>query len=199
MKKLFNEAANPSNASRSIFGYGIVIFVVVLALLSPANLLAASLYLIRTDNNIPADIGESVDVDVFMGFFDEATIGGGFDLVFDSSELGFDSWNSAAIGDPFFQWAPDILDGILFNSAFGDFNGLFGSHLVATVSFLVLNTANIGGSTVVQLRATSGSAGPFISYNTFQPMAVEFGSLTIQLGAQPEVIFKNSFEINTIP
>jgi len=144
----------------------------------------------------PVDIGVTVAFDLIMDFSgtqliggteqSEITLGGGFGVNFDASILQFASYDSAGLGDPFFGRDPDVMDGLLESGAFGDFNGLTGPDLVATMSFIAV----AGGDTSIALSATAGDAGPFISAADFTTILdVEFGSADVAVVPVPAAVW----------
>lgn len=163
-------------------------FLVLFGLATVAN--AASISLAPTSSVVDTVPGDLVSFDVFMDFTtdnnglgSDITLGGGFDIVYDSSVLAFVSLSNAELGDPAFGRDPDILDGLLESWGFADFNGLTGPALVGSVQFEVL-AALVGDSTLVSTTATNGISGPFVS-------AVDF--ITILQ------VDYNEVEVNAIP
>lgn len=143
---------------------------------------AASLSLVYTgaspvndDDAIIAQVNDILTFDIVMDFTDEPTIGGGFDIVFDTSVFAFDSFVNNEIGEDGFGRDPDVMSGLLESWAFGGFAGLSGPDIVGSVSFVYL-----GGFGEIQLTATSGIGGPFVSLN--QPdmtIDVQYGSAAV--------------------
>ncbi len=127
-----------------------------------------------TPDSVDAAVGDTVTLDVIMDFSD-TTIGGGFDIQYDSSALSFLSWNPNAVGDPGFSGLPAISDGLLSGITVGEFSsGLTGIQNLGSVSFMVLAD---GGT--LSSADTDSDAGPFIDFNTFQNMNVEYNSATV--------------------
>lgn len=154
-----------------------------------ASVHAASVFLVPDSSTVGLVAGDLVSFDIIMDFStnnnglgSDATLGGGFDIIFDPTFLAFDSLVNAGLGDPAFGRDPDILPGLLESWGFADFNGLTGPAFVGSVTFEVL--AGFAGSTFVSTGPTSGIAGPFVS-------AVDF--ITIL-----DVDF-NSVEVSAIP
>jgi len=148
---------------------------ILMGLLSSAN--AASISLVPTSAVDGVSAGDIVSFDVVADFSDVPTLGGGFDIVFDSSALAFSSLTNNQVGDPAFGRDPDILDGLLESWAFANFNPLSGILAVGSVSFEVL-----GGftSTTVGTSATNGIGGPFVDGNDFiSIIPVEYSSVTV--------------------
>ncbi len=138
----------------------------LMGLMASAN--AASISLVYTGANdtdgtgaVIAAIGDVVTFDVVMDFSGdgERTLGGGFDIAFDTAGLAFESYQVADFGDPFFSRPADLLDGLLESGAFGDFGGLSGPATVASVAFTVVGVGEYDIST----SGTMGDGGPFIS------------------------------------
>ena len=152
----------------------------VIFLFSTLNLAnAASISL--SPANVDAVVGDIIELDVIMDFSDVTTIGGGYDIAFSSADLDFMSWAPNPVGDPGFSRLPDVLDGLLSGIALGDFNsGITGVHNLGTVSFEV-----IGGSSVVYVQDTASVAGPFVDFNTFQVIPVEYSSAAVNVSSIP--------------
>lgn len=129
--------------------------------------------------------GDQVTFDITFDFSNEATIGGGFDIVFDSNALAFQSFDFFPVGDPVFSREPDILPGLLSGWAIGEFFGLLGIFQLGQVTFEVL--ASMGPTTSVSVTDTQSVAGPFVSSVTFIPMDVTYNQVTVERAvvAQP--------------
>lgn len=157
----------------------------IVVLLSPLAANAALISLVPTSPVDDLNDGDIVSFDVVMDFSDYAngTLGGGFDIFFDSSVLQLVSFfRDPSIGDPDFSRDPDVLDGLLESWAVGAFLGLDPVNLLGNVVFEVLSTA--GGSTFVGTQATSGVGGPWIDGTTFvDVIPVEYGSVEVTLAA----------------
>ena len=142
------------------------IALLLLAILcAPAQ--AASLSLVYLGDNlvapgvIGAPVGSTVDFEIVMDFRDTPTLGGGFDVVFDSERLLFNGFENFDLGNPDFSRDPDVLDGLLESWAFGSFSPIFGPAVVGRVSFTVLSNAG-SGAAFVSVGPTFGPGGPFI-------------------------------------
>ena len=80
--------------------------------------------------------GDTFSLDVIMDFSDVTAIGGGFDVLFDSSGVTFVSWAAAGVGDPALAREPDVFDGLLSGIAVGDFvSGITGVQNLGTLTF----------------------------------------------------------------
>ncbi|MEO1575670.1 MAG: VPLPA-CTERM sorting domain-containing protein [Pseudomonadota bacterium] len=130
---------------------------------------AASLSLIYTgdiavadDGAILATNGDLLTFDLIMDFSGpgEITLGGGFDIVWDTAGFEFVEYVSAGLGEASFGRDPEVQDGRLFSGAFGAFAGLTGPDLVATLTFRVMGPP---GVYEINPTATDGIGGPFIS------------------------------------
>lgn len=144
---------------------------VLMGALGTAN--AASISL--TPDSVDAAVGDTVSLDVIMDFSDVTTIGGGFDIVYDSSALSFVAWNPNPVGDPSFARLPDISDGLLSGIAVGEFNtGITGVQNLGTVQFEVLA---LGGE--VSGADTNSPAGPFVDFSTFGVIPVEYNTAVV--------------------
>jgi len=124
--------------------------------------------------------GDLLSFDVVMDFSDypNGTLGGGFDIFFDSLALQFVSLVNNMVGDPDFGRDPDIMDGLLESWAVGDFFGIFGVNILGSVVFQVLDT--MGASTILGTQATSGVAGPWVDATTFfDIIPVDYGTVEV--------------------
>ena len=161
---------------------------------------AASITLVATSQIADVDVGDLVTFDVMMDFStddnglgDDVTLGGGFDIAFDSTALEFVSLNDAGLGDPAFSREPDVLPGLLQSWVFAEFNGLSGPALVGSVQFRVL--ATMGATTNVSTQATGGIGGPFVSgVEFFTLLNVDFNSVELTRTSTPDLIFADGFE-----
>jgi hypothetical protein len=126
----------------------------------------------------------TVTIDLRMDFTQEATLGGGTDITFDPTRLtyvGF-TFDSALGDDPAFRRVPDLQSPGLLNAlAFGSFDGLTGPARVGTFTFQATSTQ---GTTSLTMDADEpdGEAGPFVSFVTFQEMAVVFTGASVTVG-----------------
>ena len=130
-------------------------------------------------------MGDNFSVELNMDFSDEATLGGGVDVLYDGLLINyvgftFDS-NLLLVSDPDFTCpgAPscspiDQLNSVT-NIAFGNFAGLSGPYTVGTLVFSVLSSGDISLLTA----ETIGSAGPFVSAITYSPMTVSYTGATV--------------------
>lgn len=139
----------------------------LMGMMASAN--AASLSLVYTGDNMIADDGaimaangDMLTFELIMDFSGdgEITLGGGFDINFDTAGLQFVSYDSAGLGEASFGRDPDVEDGRLFSGGFGAFAGLTGPDLVATITFMAQGAP---GDYNVSPSGTTGIAGPFIS------------------------------------
>jgi hypothetical protein len=124
---------------------------------------AASVSLIPLTDTQNVGIGDVVTMQIDIDFSAEGgTLGGGFDLTFDESQLGLLGFTPTVIlGDPAFGRPPDYVpgSGLLESWGVGDFAGLT-TGTVGEVSFEVLAGAT---SSLVSLGPTAGIAGPWVS------------------------------------
>ncbi len=161
--------------------------VVIAVLLSPMTANAASISLQPTSPVDDVGVSDLVAFDVVMDFSDYAngTLGGGFDIFFDSSVLGFVSFfRDETIGDPLLSRDPDVFDGLLESWAVGDFFGLDPVNVLGNVVFEILSTA--GGSTFVGTQATSGVGGPWVDATTFVDLIpVDYLGAEVTFAAAP--------------
>lgn len=172
------------------------------ALMASAN--AASLSLVYSGDNdvsaggvIQAQVGDALAFDLIMDFSgmqliggvmaSEITIGGTFDIVFDTDGLIFDSYQSAGLGDPDFGRDPDVQDGLLFSGGFGSFAGLTGPALVATITFIANGDAGIYRVTTF---GNSGIANGFLSaLDLFTWLEVDFNGADVQIVPVPPAVW----------
>ena len=133
-------------------------------------------------------VGDLVELEVVMDFTDDPTIGGGIDIFYDSSILGFESFafSSTLEDDPDFRRLPDNLDGELNGLAFGDFLGLSGPSTVGTLTFVALGQ----GTSMLTMAQNEGpppedNPGPFVSATTFLPQDVEFHNASVSVVPLP--------------
>jgi hypothetical protein len=131
-----------------------------------------------------ASLGETVLVALQIQF-DDPTLGGGVDIVFDVSVLGFVSFEfDAGLGDdPAFRLTPsDPAGGNRLVLGFGDFAGLAGSRTVGTFTFDAVGPGTASLTTV----SNALPAGPFISAASPPDLLlVEFEGSTVEVVPEP--------------
>ncbi|MFK7888399.1 MAG: VPLPA-CTERM sorting domain-containing protein [Gammaproteobacteria bacterium] len=158
---------------------------------------AASVSLVYTgandiddDGAILAAAGDTLTFDLVMDFTDQITLGGGFDINWDSSVFALESYVSAGLGDPSFGRDPVLEDGRLFNGAVGNFNGLT-EGLIATLSFQVLAFPATMADGMITPSGTDGDSGPWIDGVTFVDVIddVEYNGLGIRVPVPAAVWF----------
>jgi hypothetical protein len=135
--------------------------------------------------NASGAIGDSFSFNVVVDFTGDPTLGGGFDVMFDSAVLGFVSYDASTCNvncDAGFGRAPDVSDGLLSGIAFGQFNGITGPGIVGTVTFAAIGS----GVGSISLSDTANAiVGPFVSAVTFAVQDVEYSGATVDVaGAQ---------------
>jgi hypothetical protein len=134
-----------------------------------------------------ASLGESVVVTLQMQF-DESTLGGGVDLLFEESILAFVSFDfDPGLGDdPGFRLDPTSpTGGNRLVLGFGDFNGITGSKAIGTATFdaVGLGLANLSTAANVQ------PAGPFVSAaSPLDLLPVEFEGGTVMVVPEPSTL-----------
>ena len=132
-------------------------------------------------------LGETVLVTLQMQF-DEATLGGGVDLLFDPSVLDFVSFEfDPGLGDdPIFRLTPlSPINGNRLVLGFGDFNGIAGSRPIGAVTFdaVGLGVASLSTSANVQ------PAGPFVSAaSPLELLLVQFEGSTVTVVPEPSTL-----------
>jgi len=140
--------------------------------------------------------GNQFQLEVYMDFTDDPTIGGGFDILYDTSLVSYVSGSflidPLLFSDPAFTrddnpFSPaanrvDFAQGKIIGAAFGDFIGLTGPSLVGTMTFLAQNA----GLASFSLAATENPlVGDFISAFTNEAQAVSFIGTSQQVSAVP--------------
>lgn len=163
----------------------------LMGMMASAN--AASLSLVYTgdadtaaDGAILVQSGDSVTFDLIMDFSDDPTIGGGFDINFDSAGLMFESYVGAGLGDADFGRDPDVEDGRLFSGAFGSFNVLTGPELVATITFTAMGAP---GDYNVSPSGTTGPGGPFIDGTFINTITPDFNGADVRIVPVPAAVW----------
>ena len=147
---------------------------------------------------VAANPGDTVAIDVVMDFSDQPTLGGGFDIFYDPTALGFVSWvfdpAMLAVSDPTFTRSPDncaaglvggcTQAGELNGIGFGDFAGLSGPLPVGTVTFTVLDPSPVppGGSTFLTMNDNNTPTGPFFDAASFDEIIVDYNGAEVQVG-----------------
>lgn len=123
---------------------------------------AAEVSLTPTTDMSSLKPGDQIELNIHIDFSDiGGTLGGGFDLVFDSSVLALSNITDSTPGDPDFSRMPDERGGHLESWSVGAWQGFPGAALLGTVTLEVLPT--IRSETTIQLQATSGMGGPWVS------------------------------------
>ncbi len=140
--------------------------------------------------------GDLISLEIYMDFTDGATLGGGFDLQFNSSLLSYVSGSyviDPALGsDPFFTRDDsvgedaahriDVGPGSLIGLAFGDFSGLAGPSRVGTLQFTADNPgfANFG-----LIDTTNSAVGNFFAADTSGMQFPNYVGTQVEIGAVP--------------
>lgn len=167
---------------------GMASFVMGTLLGAPAAL-GLSVNLIATTPVTDVRVGDIVSFDITLDFTGDPTLGGGFDVLFDESQLSL-----AAIEDDFmlgeieFHRRPDYVpgSGLLESWAVGAFVGITTGR-VGSVSFEVLAGAT---STIVALGLTSGAGGPwFSSIDFICCQDPDYGQVTVSAVPLPPALF----------
>lgn len=135
---------------------------------SMASAHAASVMLVATTPTSDLAAGSVVTFEILADFTDTAagTTGGGFDVLFDSSVLQFDSlFRDETIGEADFSRDPDILDGLLDDWTIASFNALGADSVLnlGNISFVVLDTLGGGSTTVAGTDARAQGADPSLA------------------------------------
>lgn len=167
----------------------------LMGLMASAN--AASLSLVATSGQGTADDGailvglndgdRTVTFDLVADFSDVSTIGGGFSIAWDTAGLDFVSYESAGAGDPAFGQDPQLMDGMLFDGAIGNFNPLEGVFNIGTVT---LSAAGGPGDYMASVLATTGIGGPWISGVDFvSELDIDYGDATVRVVPVPAAVW----------
>lgn len=147
-----------------------------------APLVAPTVFMTPATQSVPPN--GTVTIDLMMDFTQEATLGGGTDINFASTRLtyvGF-TFDPALGDDPAFRRLPDLqAPGLLNALAFGSFDGLTGPARVGTFTFQANGTQG-ATSLTMDSDEPDGEAGPFVSFVTFQEMAVVFTGASVTVG-----------------
>lgn len=133
-------------------------------------------------------LGNQIMLLLYADFRDEAALGGGLDIFFDSAGMAFAEFNFMAaesVGDdPDFRRMPDVLDGELNGLAFGNFEGMHGRSLIG---MLTLDTLAVGDYQLTMAANEGGppdQPGPFVSFVTGMEMSINFTGASISIIAQ---------------
>lgn len=151
----------------------------LIALTTASLAQGASILLVPTSQIDFALPGDLLTFDVVMDFTDypNGTIGGGFDIVYDTSTLAFSSFfRDPSIGEVDFSRDPDILPGLLESWAVAAFVPLPPFAILGSVTFEALTQF---GDSFVGTQATQGIGGPWVDGTTFVDLVpVEYGLVT---------------------
>lgn len=141
---------------------------------------------IADDGAILANSGDMLTFELVMDFTDIPTLGGGFDINFDTGGLSFVSYDSAGLGEPSFGRDPDVEDGRLFSGAVGAFGGIT-EGLIATITFMAGQTAGDYG---VAPSGTDGIAGPWIDFADFITLIEpDYNGATVRVVPVPAAVW----------
>ncbi len=141
-----------------------------------------------SENFITTQVGTVLTFDVIADFTDFATIGGGFDIVFDSDKLQFDGFTNAELGDPLFSRDPLIFDGLLSSWTFGTFALISDVRLVGTVMFTVVDGV-VAGPGNVATRETMGPAPPFMDFFLDTVIPVDYNAYQVGVVPVPAAVW----------
>lgn len=129
--------------------------------------------------------GDLVALDVILDFSDVmdadgnvvGTLGGGFNIAYDSDAVAFLELDYVVVGDPAFGRPPDIFDGLLESWGAGDFSGIIGPVRAGTVTFAVLAAAP--ASTVIRITPTFSPNDGWVHAKDFSVIDVDYGDVTL--------------------
>ncbi len=175
-------------------------YLVAFTLCSMAGASHAASVSIQPSSSVVGSVlqGNYFQVDIYMDFSDDPTIGGGFDILFDSSLVSYVNGSflidSELTSDPALtrdgnlaspaanQVDVDVAGGKIVGAAFGDLIGLSGPSLVGSLTFLAENPGLAGFA----LAATENPAvGNFVSTFTLEEQMVNFSGSSVQISAVP--------------
>ncbi|MFK7887964.1 MAG: hypothetical protein AB8G16_13980 [Gammaproteobacteria bacterium] len=134
-----------------------------------ASAKAVSVYMVTTgplavDNDTFLAVeGATYNIEIWMDFTADRTLGGGYDVVFNEGAFDFVEWESAGLGEEVFARTPEVFDGLLESAAVGDFNGLSGPDLMATATFVLTDLSVLTQFGSMTTAATAGIGGPWVS------------------------------------
>lgn len=166
------------------------LFVGIFCFLASEISYAGTISLVSVSSSV--QLGATADVQLWMDFSADPTLGGGIDITYDPGLLSFNgfSFDSAflthtdptmtcpgAMGCPTLNSVP----GTVFDIAFGNFVGLSGPSLVGTLSFTAVGT----GTATISTTGTSGTAGPFVSATTYMPQTMNYTGTSIVVSSVP--------------
>ncbi|MEM9057831.1 MAG: thrombospondin type 3 repeat-containing protein, partial [Pseudomonadota bacterium] len=136
---------------------------------APRSAAGGEARIVLQPTEVAAQVGDRFTLDVILDFSGVTTIGGGFDIAYDSAMLDVVMWTPAPVGDPAFQRLPDDLDGLLAGISVGDFDvGITGVQTLGTLEFERI----AAGMTAVLPLDTETVAGPFVDFDTFEVLSV---------------------------
>ncbi|MFK8017492.1 MAG: hypothetical protein AB8G17_18860 [Gammaproteobacteria bacterium] len=147
---------------------------------------------VAEDGAVLVQNGDVVTFDIVADFSGpgEITIGGFFDVIFDSSLIELDDYFytfAACGGDPCQLPQPQDIGGRLESFGFGVFGGLTGPTAVASVSFFYVGEGN-GSDTVISTDASA--LGGFISELDFvTELPVDFYGVTLRQVPVPAAVW----------
>lgn len=170
-----------------------------LSLCAPA---AYANFLTISPLNTVTDNPSEVTLEIHMRFRQE-TVGGAFDLLYDSNILSlvsfeYDEHFLSSVVDPDFLLLPDDCmangstlggcspgDAELNAIGFGNFDGIVGTYLIARVTFATLQP----GDTLVLLAATDSPFGGFISAAHAENMDIFYGGAHVLVTPIPAAVW----------
>lgn len=159
-----------------------ILFSVILALyMAIGQAQAATVSLSPLSQSVA--LGNQVSLQLNMDFGSDPTLGGGVDILYNSSLLSFSSFTfSSGLGDdPAFRRQPDLQTNKLNGIAFGNFGGLGGSRVVGTLVFDTLGA----GAVNLTLAENSMPAGGFFSATTYDQQVVTYTGATVNVTSVP--------------
>lgn len=125
--------------------------------------------------------GNPLVMDVYMDFAADTTLGGGVDILYDGTLLGFSSFVADATlgGDIVFTRVPQEVSGRLRGMSFGHFNGLNGVKRVGALTFDTLTA----GAATLSLVDNEMPLGRFFSATRFSEQSMQYQGVSITITA----------------
>lgn len=125
--------------------------------------------------------GNPLVMDVYMDFAADTTLGGGIDILYDNTLLGFSSFNADVTlgGDIVFTRVPQEVSGRLRGMSFGHFNGLNGVKRVGALTFDTLTA----GAATLSLVDNEMPLGRFFSATRFSEQSIQYQGVSIVITA----------------
>lgn len=135
---------------------------------------------------------DSVVVDLFMNFGTNATLGGGLEVLYNTTMLEYVSFQpDLSLGDDAafraFSAPQVLIDGSLKNGkiSFGHFDGLSGDRRIGSLTFRPASVS-VAGTAQLLLKNNISPYGDFYGASTYVGQPVKFEGVTIRIGADTD-------------